>query len=173
MLSNPDPSTEIESANRHLLAELGLFDAPYEQFGRLSFRTLHDVSITEVSSLVTEWSGGVRSGWSRVRVPEFLERVAEHQSDLAMDIVLLTGPDGEPRIRSWNQVVGFSNLMQGRDPKFEGSADQYGGDRSIFPNQSGLQVHWIQARQADVGPVHTLVLHIGNEIYAATEVRRG
>ena len=173
MLSNPDPSLEIENVNRRLLEEVSLFSAPYEQFGRLNFRTLKGVSISEIARFVTKWSGGVRSGWSRVRVPEFLERVAEHQSDLVMDIVLMTGPDGEPRIRSWNQVVGFSNLMQGRDAKFEGSADQYGGDRSIFPNQSGLQVHWIQARQADVGPLHTLVLHIGNEIYAATEVRRG
>ena len=116
----------------------------------------------------------VRSGWNRSDVVAFVGRVSKFQPDLTLDIALLDGiPEGSPRVRGWISSIGFSNLMQGRDNNFEDRIDQYAGDRAMFGSRSGLQIHWLQARPGGPPePLFTLALNIGDDINAATEVRR-
>lgn len=168
------PSTEATavSNNASLLRELGLFDAETQDFGRLSFRALRSVPIAEVARMVSDWSMPDRSGWSRSDIRGFLHRVAATQPALAVDVVLLESPDGAPRRRRWREQIGFSNLMQGRDNNYTGQTDEYSGDRAMFGSSTGVQVHWVVGREGQPGPLHTLALHIGDEILAATEVRR-
>lgn len=174
VLANPDMRAESMAENRTLLAELGLLRAPRESYGRLSFRTLKNVSISTIADLLSQWSMPSRSGWSRSEITTFVQRVAQLQTDLLLDVVLLDGmTDGAPRIRSWRPTFGFSNLMQGRDNGYSGREGQYAGDRAMFGARSGLQVHWLLPRgDATATPVFTLALHVGEDITAATEVRR-
>lgn len=174
VLANPDMSAEVQAKNRTLLEEIGVFRAPRERYGRLSFRTLKRVPISSVATLLSQWSMPTRSGWSRSDITTFVRRVAQLQPDLLMDVVLLDGmTDGTPRSRSWRPTFGFSNLMQGRDNGYSGRDDQYAGDRAMFGARSGLQVHWLLPRDnATADPLFTLALHVGEDITAATEVRR-
>jgi hypothetical protein len=173
VLANPDMSGTAQSHNATLLAELGILTAPRNWYGRLTFRTLHSVPILTIAQLIRSWSMPERSGWSRSDIASFVERVAAVQPKLIMDVVLLDGKsDGEPRVRSWRPTIGFSNLMQGRDLNFQALDDQYPGDRTMFGDGSGLQIHWLQPREGRAEAVFTLALHIGDEITAATEVRR-
>lgn len=174
VLASPDMSNEVQAENRAHLEELGLLRARRKSYGRLDFRTLENVPISRVAALLSHWSMPARSGWSRSDIITFVQRVAKLQSDLLVDVVLLDGVgDGAPRIRSWRPIFGFSNLMQGRDNGYTGRDDQYPGDRAMFGARSGLQVHWLRPRGDEAAPpVFTLALHVGEDITAATEVRR-
>jgi hypothetical protein len=172
-VANPDLAVNAQAHNEHMLSELGLFDAPRRDFGRLTFRVLDAVPIPEIFRLINEWTMPDHPGWSRTDVTAFLERIARVQPSLRLSVVLLDGvPPGTPRVRSWTPGLGLSNLMQGRDNGYTGASNQYAGDREMFGDASGLQVHWVSPRDLGVAPVHTLALHIGDDILPATEVRR-
>ncbi len=168
------PSIDDGSIERNvsLLAELGLFRAARKDYGRLAFRTLSAVPIAAVAGLVCSWAMPARSGWSRTDIRGFLERVATTQPELSVGVVLMESPDGNARRRNWRDQIGFSNLMQGRDNNYSGRPDEYPGDRAMFGFTTGLQVHWVVGREGRPGPLHTLAIHIGDEVLAATEVRR-
>lgn len=168
------PSTDTRSVmhNEAILRALGLFDAEVEDFGRLRFRVLRLLPVSAVSDMVSSWAMPERSGWSRTDIRGFLQRVAATQPTLTLDVALLESPDGAPRRRGWRGQIGFSNLMQGRDNNYSGRSDEYPGDRAMFGSASGLQVHWVVGREGHPGPLHTLAIHIGDEVLAATEVRR-
>lgn len=173
VLANPDTSEASRQRNADLVQEIGLLDAPVRAFGRMTFRVLTNVPLMTIASLLRRWSMPPRSGWSRSDVVEFVGRVAEHEPELAIDVVLMEAvTGGGPRSRTWRPQLGFSNLMQGRDKDLDSDRVGYAGDRAIFKDRSGLQVHWIKAKDGSVEPLFTLALHIGADIAAATEVRR-
>lgn len=173
VLANPSMQPDTDLRNKSLLDEFGLFEAPNKSYGRLSFHTIEHVPISRVARLLHDWFMPPRSGWSRYDIVAFVERVAQLQPELLLDVALLEGlPAGSSRIRSWRHGLGFSNLMQGRDNNFADLPDQYPGDRSMFGDESGLQVHWVRPRGSGAKPVFTLAIHLGDDILAATEVRR-
>lgn len=173
VVANPDFDPSSDVANRALLDGLELFSASRVDYGRLGFRTLERTPVTTVAEVLSEWRMSERAGWSRSNVTGFMQRVAQLQPELEMSVVLMDAADGAPRTRAYISGVGFSNLMQGRDNGYDGRSDQYAGDRTLFGKRSGLQVHYVTARdRPDLPPVLTLALHIGDDISAATEVRR-
>lgn len=172
ILSCPSTDDRALAHNRSLLEGLGLFEAEQRDYGRLTFRTVPEISIESIAAMVRSWAMPARSGWSRTDICSFLERVAKTQPDISADVVLMNAPDGSPRRRRWRDKLGFSNLMQGRDNNYSGAAADYPGDRAMFNSSTGLQVHWVVGREGFPPPVHTLAIHIGDEVLAATEVRR-
>lgn len=172
VLAHPATDPASIDRNRDLLRDVGLLDAPYRDYGRLNFRTLGATPVSVVARMIAAWAVPDRSGWTRTDIRGFLDRVAASQPELVLDLVLMESPDGGVRRRRWRDQIGFSNLMQGRDNNYSGGPDEYAGDRAMFGSATGLQVHWVVGRDGEPGPLHTLAIHIGDEVLAATEVRR-
>ena len=165
MLLRPEISNDYRQKTKILLDAIGIFDAEFHPYGEeVNFRRLPDIGISTIVDLMMQWPLASRSGWSRHNIPDFMARVAYHQPELMMDLVLLDN-GGKPRKRSWNAHFGFSTLLQGRN-------QGYSGDRSMFQKKSGLQIHWIEDKEGLHEPIYTLALKLGEEIVAATEVRR-
>jgi hypothetical protein len=73
-----------------------------------------------------------------------------------IDILLLEGPDGQPRQRRWEEPLGIPNLMQGSDAN-----TGYPGDRHIHNGRPQLQIHRVRPRHPDApDELFTLALYI-------------
>lgn len=144
VLRKPSREPIDNDVNRRLLGALGLLDAPYESYGRLSFRTLGVDSIEPLEQLLNEWRRSDYSpGWLQ---DDFVDALKRNFAQLKFATVLLMDDGGSPRVRKWEPDIGFVNLFQGRDLKPQSNGDFYPGDRNVLgldeePNQIVLQVH--------------------------------
>lgn len=156
------------ASNHASVQELGLFDAPLVDYGRLCHRTL-SVPLEQVTSqLLRPWRGasqGSSPGWRNDELFNLLERMPGQA--LEVPVILLEHPDGGPRKRDWDSEIGFVNLMQGSDRGPRASTQWYPGDRMIGgvgtdPEQVVVQVHRVTSSQAGLVPdLHTLAIHAG------------
>lgn len=166
------PSTAVVDrvANGRLVAELELESAPKIDYGRLSHRTLELPLVEVVDRLIRPWQGvsiGSSPGWRHEDLVEFLDKLAV--SDLRVPLILLEHPDGGARSRDWSPELGFTNLMQGADPRQRaGGGAWYAGDRALGgvdldPEQVVVLVHRVQSVQPGVVPeLFTLAVHAGS-----------
>jgi hypothetical protein len=149
--------------NRGLLDVLGLFDAPRQDFGRLSFRTV-TVPISEIHSLIQSWKTDPGTpGWHGDRIEDILKRFPDR--NLPAHIVLLDNAEngGKARLRSWAEDTGYVNLFQGRDNNYTKGSGLYPGDREMADQVFGesavvLQVHLVAPKQSP--SMETLALAI-------------
>jgi hypothetical protein len=145
----PTLDPEGTEFNRSLVRALGLYDAPFEDFGRLSFRSLRVDETEPLMSALTRW---VRSdyspGWLH---DEFLKAIERKFETVQVATIMLMEGDGGPRTRRWEPDFGFVNLFQGHDLKPQLDGSYYPGDREVLdigsnPDQIVIQVHRVLPR---------------------------
>jgi hypothetical protein len=177
-LRRPNLDAESQMANRQLVSGLGLLAAPHEDYGRLSFRTLHLPVSKLLSDVLEPWCHSDMSpSW---RHNEILEHLRRHpRPDTLATVILLSKNDQDllPRERSWIPETGFVNLFQGRDlegrshPRYEG--DRMAGIRFDDPHHVVLQLHYV-ARKGKVGEaLFTPAIHLGDRQILRTEGSMG
>jgi Z1 domain-containing protein len=163
LLSKPDLDMNVELRNLELVDAIGVRAAPLRAFGRLSHR-LVEADAAAVRRLIADWAVEYSPGWDRSGCLAWLLRFGRESQPLP--VLYLTGEGGGPRIRAWDERLGFDQLMQGRDPSSE---QAYPGDRQLMEGKRQLQIHYVRRR--DGGPsIHTLALNVG---HTARIVRRG
>jgi hypothetical protein len=168
----PKLSSEAVGENRRLADDLGLFEAPHVDYGRLSFRTV-DLTLAEVRErIVARWAADdYGPSWRLREVVEALERRPDQEAAVP---VILMDDDGEARLRKWDVETGFVNLFQGRDNVRSGTGPSYPGDRVIGgieddPNTVVVQIHRVRRRNEPSRELLTLAVHLG----ARSIVRKG
>jgi len=137
--------------NRALVEGIGLFEAPRQSYGRLSFRTLSS-KISEIHGLIKEWKIDPGTpGWHGDRVEDILKRFPDQ--DFLAHIVLMDNAEngGVARLRTWAEDIGYVNLFQGRDNGYVEGSDLYPGDRDMANQIFGesaivLQVHLVSPK---------------------------
>ncbi|MBB3328809.1 Z1 domain-containing protein [Microlunatus antarcticus] len=161
--------------NRTLVESLGLYNAPYVNYGRLSFRTLR-CSLDQVrQSLLANWSADKYGpSWRYGDVVEALERHPDPHREVP---VILMEDDGDLRLRKWDVETGFVNLFQGRDLARNDTAPAYPGDRAIGgvaddPSSLVVQVHRVARRADPTTEILTLAIHLGDlQVVRKAELR--
>ncbi|WP_460626373.1 Z1 domain-containing protein [Intrasporangium mesophilum] len=151
--------------NRRIVEEIGLFDAPFVDYGRLSFRT-HEMPVSEVSELIVErWAADEYGPSWRLRdVMESLERQPDQDHPVP---VILMEEAGQPRVRKWDIETGFVNLFQGRDNVRSSAGPAYPGDRSIGgidadPGAVVVQIHRVVRRDDPTTELLVVAVHLGD-----------
>ncbi|MEU0266535.1 Z1 domain-containing protein [Nocardioides sp. NPDC006303] len=165
---------EALAANRAIVENLGLFDAPLADYGRISLRTV-DLSIRDVSELVNNWvADEYGPSWRLREVSESLER---HPNQDEKVPVILMDDSGNVRQRKWDIETGFVNLFQGRDNHLgQGTGPAYPGDRQIGgidldPSSVVVQVHRVARRDDPTTEILTLAVHLGDRQIVRKESR--
>ncbi len=169
-LRRPSLQPADHEANVKLVEDLGLFNAPLLDCGRLAHPTLHLSLDHVVNRLLRGWQGvevGTSPGWRHAELVDLLARLPD--PDQLAPVMLMQHPDGGPRRREWDPELGFVNLMQGADPRTKPGQPWYPGDRAIGgvaedPEQVLVQVHWATSTAPGVVPaLFTLAVHAGSK----------
>lgn len=152
--------------NRDLLREIGLFDAPRVDHGRLQLQTLRIEALEALEELLTGWHRTHYSpGWQH---EIFIEAISRNFKRLGIATLLLMEDGNSPRTRRWEEGVGFINLFQGRDNAPQPDGAFYPGDRNILnlrdtPDQIVIQAHRTVIRgQETLGELLPLALYLGS-----------
>jgi hypothetical protein len=161
----PRTDDSARDLNRAIVADLGLCDAPFVDYGRLSFRTLSLPLAAIRESLVVAWAADAYGpSWRLADVLEAIDRHPDQSSDVP---VILMEDDGQPRRRKWDVETGFVNLFQGRDNVRSVAGPSYPGDRAIGgieddPTAVVAQVHRVVRRDDPERELLTLAIHVGD-----------
>lgn len=162
------PSTESGDTgfNWTLIRQLGLADAPLLTHGRRQFRTLTVTSILPLQKMLTAWRRGAFSpGWLQ---DEFMDALERRFSTYGRATIMLMDEADSPRVRKWEDDIGFVNLFQGRDQRPQPNGDFYPGDRNVMnleenPGQILLQVHRnVRRNDPDSVELLALALYLGS-----------
>ncbi len=161
----PRLTSDAVTANRKVVDDLGLLEAPPVDYGRLSFRTV-ELTLAEVrEQIIARWAADdYGPSWRLRDVVEALERRTDQGRTVP---VILMEDDGEARTRKWDIETGFVNLFQGRDNVRPGGGPSYPGDRVIGgieddPNAVVVQIHRVCRRDNPSDELLTLAVHLGD-----------
>lgn len=164
-LRRPVLKDEEVNHNQSLVADLGLFQAPFVDYQRLAFRTLHLTPSEVINRLLEPWAVESYSpSWRHADLLDHLRRTVDSNGQVP---VLLMEDDGRPRRRRWDDQVGFINLFQGKDLKPQPDGAFYPGDRGTpgideDPDRIVVQVHRVVRRNEPERELLTLALHLGS-----------
>jgi len=155
--------------NLTLIQNSGLLVAEKHNFGRLEFRTI-EMTVSELHDFLNQWEvDPASSGWDHASILSYLRR---HQNpDELCHVVLLTGEaenEVRPRVRKWEDDIGFINLFQGRDTNPD-AIPFYKGDRELGFDEFGeksvtLQIHHVTRRHHDDEDLYTVAIHLGDKV---------
>lgn len=168
-LRRPSIDPSDIGANEALVRDLGLLEAPYANYGRLSHRSMRLPLDVVAEDILGAWRGtpiGASPGWRQEELRDLIRRQPEAHGPVL--VTLMEHPDGGPRQRDWDREIGFINLMQGTDPRVTASAPHYAGDRSVGgadkdPSRIVVQVHHVRStRPGDTPALLTLAVHAGD-----------
>lgn len=164
-LRRPVLDAEELAHNAKLVAETGLMTAAPVDYGRLSHRTLYLPLGEAVSSLIEPWS--VESYSPSWRHADIVQALRRHPNQQALVPLVLLEEKGQPRLRRWDDAVGFVNLFQGRDNASGPAGGSYPGDRAIpdveaNPDDVVIQVHHVARRDVPQAPLLTLAVYLGS-----------
>lgn len=164
-LRRPVLDAEEISHNDKLVTATGLKEAPHVDYGRLTHRTVHLPLNEAVSSLIEPWA--VESYSPSWRHADIVQALRRHPHQQALVPILLLEEKGQPRLRRWDDAVGFVNLFQGRDIGHGTVGAFYPGDRAIpdaenNPDGVVIQVHHVARRDKPGMSLLTLAVHLGS-----------
>lgn len=160
----------VVSNNRAVIEQLGLLDAPVEQYGRLQFPSIRVTQSELITSILEPWAAPDFSpNWQRQYLLDAVSRTVRFMS--AVKVILLDAEESgvrRPREREWRDDIGFVNIFQGRDNASLSNALRYPGDRSIGEEafrggELMLQIHRLRIKN-DGSNVEYLVpaIFLGN-----------
>ena len=156
------------SANRDIIAGLGLLEAERRRFGRLSHPFLSIPLDRVVAEVIAPWSlDDTSPSWRQDEIVDYLVRHPRPSDEIPV-ILMARNEDGElvPRERSWESDIGFINLFQGRDPE-RSTSPRYEGDRTVGPDLISsdgvaLQVHFVRRKGMSEEGLFTLAIYLGD-----------
>jgi hypothetical protein len=173
-LKKPSISPIQISHNERLISEIGLRNAPRENWGRISHRTVRLKSSIVYENLLKPWQwDGFSPGWEHEHILHLFESLGPKNDrgidfDVTVTLMQLENQDA-PRSRDWSPETGFVNLFQGKDSSYqEGDLDRYPGDQKVPILREGndtlaVQVHRIQPKGVDTPEILTLAVYLGNK----------
>ena len=154
--------------NQNLVTALGVLDGVERHFGRRSFKAT-DISKETLYNLIAEWAAPpLGADW---RTEQILESISRYpHAEQPVTVLLMEEPEGVPRVRYWDEQIGFVNLFQGRDNASPDPSTEYPGDRQIpnikkQPDQLVLQIHRVRRREpqeTDPPEIFTLAVYLGD-----------
>jgi hypothetical protein len=154
--------------NRQLIQAIGLFDAPYVDYGRLEHRTLNLPVESLVEEVLDQWcTDSYSPNWRHEDLMTVLDFVKRHPFQNESVPIMLMEESGGPRRRHWDSETGFVNLFQGRDVRPRPGQPFYPGDRNVEclesnPDQFVVQVHRVIRSDDPDGPeILALAVHLG------------
>jgi hypothetical protein len=164
-LRRPVLDAEEMAHNDKLVTATGLREAPHVDYGRLAHRTIHLPLSEAVSSLVEPWA--VESYSPSWRHADIVQALRRHPHQESLVPVVLLEEKGQPRLRRWDDAVGFVNLFQGRDNAPGPGGAFYPGDRAIpdvesNPDDVVIQVHHVARRDMPQTSLLTLAVYLGS-----------
>lgn len=172
VLRNPLLAADAIATNRELVEAFGLVDAPLVDFGRLQHRVMR-MPMASAVDLLERWvAPDLGPGWNRNQAIATMKRL-EDQYD-SLPVVLLQAGQS-PRVRKWDEQIGFINLFQGRDLDFGTSGGlTYPGDRAVPTDDIAagapvLQVHRV-SRRGYVEDVLVPAVYLGQQKQVRKEV---
>ena len=170
-LRRPSLAAEAIDANWAICSDLGLFEAPVRDFGRLGFRAMTLPAAQVAERLLRPWKTHSYSpGWRNDELLDAFMRAAAMEP--TVDVILMEQGAGtaecRARQRKWMEQEGFINLFQGRDVTAVPGKPYYPGDRVIGgidlrPEKLVLQIHrTVRQGQSDDERLLTLAVHLGD-----------
>jgi hypothetical protein len=167
-LRRPSLESSALDSNRRLIEAVGLFEAPFVDYGRLSHRTLRLNAGELVEQVLDPWrTESYSPDWRHDDLMKVLDFVKRHPLEDEMIPLILMEDDGRPRRRKWEPETGFINLFQGRDVRDSPGSPFYPGDRNlggldVNPDQIVVQVHRVvRTDSPDSREILTLAVHLG------------
>lgn len=161
----PSRDPEDNTLNLSLLRHIGLLDAPFKSHGRLKFRTLNVEDPQTITFLLSNWEN---SNYSPTWFAEtYLDAMQRKFRRIGKLQILLMEENGKPRVRKWDEGLGFVNIFQGRDIEEIPGRPYYPGDRAILgidenPDQLAIQVHRVTVRNdPNLNEIYALALYLG------------
>ena len=165
-LRRPNTDASDTSWNAALVHELGILEAPPENYGRLFFRTLELPTKELADWFLSSWRvSDLSPSW---RHQDILDHLRRHPDPDSLATVMLMSKDTDPvtpRERYWNSDLGFINLFQGRDnagsrePRYEGDRDA--GEQAGADGRAVMQIHYVHKRGQSSEPMFTLAINLG------------
>jgi hypothetical protein len=155
-------SSKVE--NLAVLNNIGIFDSPKVDYGRLHFKTL-TLKLNQMAEILEQWKiNNASPGWKNEDIIEFVSRLPDQDSEA---YIILLDDQGSVRTRKWADDIGFINLFQGRDLNASPGKPFYKGDRELgFENYGKekviLQVHHVTRRDLNDKDLYTLAIHLGD-----------
>ena len=167
-LRRPEFSSEAATHNRDIVESTGLLNAPFDEFGRLKFRTTQLKLSRVLERVISQWSLiDASPSWRQEDIEDYLRR-HPRQEDLVPVILMSREPTGEmnARERSWFPDTGYVNLFQGRDNE-DRVGVRYEGDRTVGLDMVAhdgvvLQVHYVKRRGFNEAGDFTLAINLGD-----------
>lgn len=153
------------AANAAIVEQIGLLDAPFVDYGRLSLRTAHLPLSEVIARVVKPWAADEYGPSWRLR--DIIDALERHQDQSQSVPVILMEDSGKARSRKWDIETGFVNLFQGRDNVRPNGGASYPGDRAIGgiadePGSLVVQIHRVVRRDDPDTEILTLAVHLGD-----------
>lgn len=158
-----DDASRLHNAN--IVRDLGIQEAPLVTFGRLE----HNVTEISLKILINDVIGKWRISsyspeWRHSDILDYLSR--QENLELPIKVILMELSKNQPRLRDWDEELGFVNLFQGEDLVSVPGKPFYLGDRKVpfgtdDDNGIALQIHHVEPRNGLFGPSYTLAIHLG------------
>lgn len=163
-LRKPFTDDSSKAENLEVLNNIGIFDSPKVDYGRLHFKTL-TLKLNQMAEILEQWKiNNASPGWKNEDIIEFVSRLPDQDSEA---YIILLDDQGSIRTRKWADDIGFINLFQGRDLNASSGKPFYKGDRELgFENYGKekviLQVHHVTRRDMNDKDLYTLAIHLGD-----------
>ncbi len=160
-----DTDETSRSHNSKIVRSLGIQEAPLVTFGRLEHKVF-DVSLKKlINDVIGEWRiSSYSPEWRHYDILDYLNR--QENLELPIKVILMELSENQPRLRDWDEELGFVNLFQGEDVVSVPGKPFYLGDRKVpfgtdDDNGIALQIHHVAPRNGLFGPSYTLAIHLG------------
>ena len=163
-LRKPFTDDSSKAENLEVLNNIGIFDSPKVDYGRLYFKTL-TLKLNQMAEILEQWKiNNASPGWKNEDIIEFVSRLPDQDSEA---YIILLDDQGSVRTRKWADDIGFINLFQGRDLNASAGKPFYKGDRELgFENYGKekviLQLHHVTRRDMNDKDLYTLAIHLGD-----------
>lgn len=160
-----DTSTEARAHNADIVKNLGIREQPKVTFGRLEHSVIEISLSTLITEIMNKWKVSSYSPeWRHSDILDYLNR--QENSELPVKVILMELSENTPRVRDWDNELGFVNLFQGEDLVSIPGKPFYLGDRKVpFGNDDdtgiALQIHYVEPRNRLFGSSYTLAIHLG------------
>ena len=160
-----DISDEARLHNANIVRDLGIRKADTVTFGRLEHKVIEMSLSTMIHDVVEQWKiSSYSPEWRHSDILDYLSR--QEYQDAPVKVILMELSEDQPRLRDWDNELGFINLFQGEDVVSIPGKAFYPGDRKVpfgTDDDEGiaLQIHFVEPRNGLFGPSYTLAIHLG------------
>lgn len=160
-----DTSENSRIHNAKIVEELGIRSAPKVAFGRLEHNVMEISLESLIHNVIGDWKiSSYSPEWRHSDILDYLNR--QESLEIPVKVILMELAENKPRLRDWDNELGFVNLFQGEDVVSIPGKSFYLGDRKVpfgTDDDTGiaLQIHYVEPRNGLFGSSYTLAIHLG------------